>query len=98
MDLVGYPRGQTFFVRGPVEETIPRTIPERIALLRLDTDWHESTRHELVNLYPRLVPGGFLMIDDYGHWSGAKKTDECFSGPSLFLNRSDYSGRLAIKT
>jgi O-methyltransferase len=99
MDLVGYPRGQTFFVKGPVEETIPRTIPERIALLRLDTDWYESTRHELAHLYPRLVPGGVLMIDDYGHWSGARKaTDEYFSGSLLFLNRIDYSGRLAIKT
>jgi O-methyltransferase len=99
MDLVGYPRERTFFVKGPVEETIPRTIPERIALLRLDTDWYESTKNELVHLYPRLVPGGVLMIDDYGHWSGARKaTDEYLSGSLLFLNRIDYSGRLAIKT
>jgi O-methyltransferase len=87
------------FVKGPVEETIPRTTPERIALLRPDTDWYESTKHELVHLYPRLVPGGVLMIDDYGHCSGARKaTDEYFSGSLLFLNRSDYTGRLAIKT
>jgi O-methyltransferase len=99
MNLVGYPPGRTFFVKGPVEETIPCTIPEKIALLRLDTDWYESTKHELVQLYPRLVPGGVLMIDDYGHWSGARKaTDEYFAGSSPFLNRIDYTGRLAIKT
>jgi O-methyltransferase len=98
MDLVGYPREQMFFVKGPVEETIPGIIPERIALLRLDTDWYESTKHELVHLYPRLVPGGVLMIDDYGHWRGAQKaTDEYFSGSLVFLSRIDYTGRLAIK-
>ena len=98
MALVGYPREQIFFVKGPVEETIPRIVPETIALLRLDTDWYASTKHELVHLYPRLMPGGVLMIDDYGHWSGARKaTDEYFSGARLFLNRIDYTGRLAIK-
>ena len=56
--------------RGTVEDTIPATAPERIALLRLDTDWYESTRHELEHLYPRLSPGGVLIIDDYGHWAG----------------------------
>ena len=59
-------------VQGRIEETIPARAPDRIALLRLDTDWYESTRHELVHLFPRLSPGGVLLVDDYGHWEGVR--------------------------
>ena len=72
-------------------------MPERIALLRIDTDWYESTRHELVHLYPRLSPGGVLIIDDYGHWQGARKAVDEYFQAGLFLNHIDYTGRLAIK-
>jgi hypothetical protein len=58
MTLTGYPDDRIRYHRGLVEETIPRQAPERIALLRLDTDWYASTRHELEHLYDRLVPGG----------------------------------------
>lgn len=76
----GYPGQLIHFVKGRVEETIPATMPEKIAILRLDTDWYESTRHELVHLYPRLVSGGVLILDDYGFWKGARKAvDEYFS-------------------
>lgn len=95
-----YPRTNLHFVRGKVEDTIPQVSPEKIALLRLDTDWYESTRHELVHLYPRLAPGGVLIIDDYGHWQGARQaTDEFQAALStpLFLHRIDYTGRIAIK-
>ena len=47
---------------GPVEETVPSQAPDSLALLRLDTDWYESTRHELEHLYPRLVDGGVLIV------------------------------------
>lgn len=98
MQTTGYPMSRIRFVRGPVEQTIPGDIPDRIALLRLDTDWYESTRHELINLYPRLSPGGILIIDDYGHWQGAQKAvDEFFEDEPIFLNRIDYTGRLAVK-
>ena len=96
----GYPDGQMEFVAGKVEETIPGKIPETISCLRLDTDWYESTMHELVHLYPRLVPGGVLIIDDYGHWQGCRRAvDEYIekNSLSLFLNRIDYTGRIAIK-
>jgi O-methyltransferase len=96
----GYEPGRMVFVQGRVEETLPESAPERIALLRLDTDWYESTRHELEHLYPRLVPGGVLIIDDYGHWQGARKAvDEYIAKHqlSLLLQRIDYSGRCAIK-
>lgn len=88
------------FVKGKVEETLAneQQLPERIALLRLDTDWYESTKVELEALYPRLVPGGVLIIDDYGHWAGARKAvDEYFQDDPVLLNRIDYSARLVIR-
>jgi hypothetical protein len=99
--LEPYPAERLHFVRGPVEETLPDQAPAELALLRLDTDWYESTRHELEHLYPRLSRGGVLMIDDYGHWEGARRAvDEYFAGTGepLLLNRIDYTGRVAVKT
>jgi O-methyltransferase len=100
MAKTGYPHDRFHYVRGRVEDTIPATCPDRIALLRLDTDWYESTKHELQHLYPRLVTGGVLIVDDYGHWSGCRKAvDEYFDALStpLLLTRLDYSGRMAVK-
>jgi len=97
----GYPRERVVMVKGKVEETIPSHAPERIALLRLDTDWYESTKHELLHLYPRLASGGVLLLDDYGHWLGARKAvDEYFAAnpPPILLNRIDYTGRVGVKS
>jgi O-methyltransferase len=97
----GYPETNIHLVEGNVEETIPQTLPAQICLLRLDTDWYESTRHELIHLYPRIVKHGVLIIDDYGHWQGAQEaTDEYFDqiGSKPFLCNMDYTGRIAIKT
>ncbi len=65
----------TQFVVGDVLKTLDKieNLPDKIALLRLDTDWYESTKKELEILWPRLVSGGILIIDDYGHWLGARK-------------------------
>jgi len=96
----GYPPDLVEFVRGPVEQTIPGRAPDGLALLRLDTDWYESTRHELEHLYPRVCEAGVLIIDDYGHWDGARRAvDEYFDAhaPLPLLNRIDYSGRIAVK-
>jgi hypothetical protein len=95
-----YPTENIIYVQGKVEETIPETLPNKIALLRLDTDWYESTKHELVHLFPKLVQGGVLIIDDYGHWQGCRKAvDEYFeqNNISILLNRIDYTGRIGIK-
>lgn len=100
MGSTGYPAERIHYVQGKVEDTIPANAPARIALLRLDTDWYESTRHELEHLYPRLSPGGVLIIDDYGHWTGCRKAvDEYLDahGIRLMLNRVDYTGRIAVK-
>jgi hypothetical protein len=100
LEATGYPADRLHLVKGKVEDTIPDHAPDRLALLRLDTDWYESTRHELAHLYPRLADGGVLMIDDYGHWQGARRAvDEYFErhAPAVLLNRIDYTGRIAIK-
>lgn len=96
----GYSEDRFIFVRGKVEETMPGTLPPSVSLLRLDTDFFESTYHELLHLYPLLSKGGVLIIDDYGHWKGSKEaTDKYISEQNLmlFLNRVDYAGRVAIK-
>jgi O-methyltransferase len=83
-----------------VEDTLPASAPSGIALLRLDTDWYESTRHELTHLYPRIAPAGVLIIDDYGFWTGARKAvDEYVVGEQLpiFLHNIDGEGRIGLK-
>jgi len=100
MKSTNYPEGKIKYVKGKVEDTIPSTLPSTIALLRLDTDWYESTRHELEHLFPLLVKGGVLILDDYGYWAGARKAvDEYFAihKQPLLLNRIDETGRIAIK-
>jgi hypothetical protein len=100
LQSTGYPERLVQFHKGLVEDTIPAGAPPTIALLRLDTDWYESTRHELVHLYPRLISGGVLIIDDYGHWEGARKAVDEFLAENqlrILLNRIDYTGRIAIK-
>lgn len=97
----GYPGDRIQLVQGPVEETLPAQSPsDDIALLRLDTDWYQSTKHELIHLFPKLSPGGVLIVDDYGHWQGAKQAvDEYFAGlaETYYTHRIDYTGRLIIK-
>ena len=68
-----YPEDRVHFFEGKVEETLKEIVPETIALLRLDTDFYESTKTELDILYPRLQSGGILIVDDYGYWEGVRK-------------------------
>lgn len=96
-----YPSEQVHYIQGPVELTIPANTPAQpIALLRLDTDWYQSTKHELFHLYSRIVRGGILIVDDYGHWQGSRKAvDEFFASQPqpVFLHRIDYTARLVLK-
>ena len=88
-------------IKGKVEDTIPTQLPTKsISLLRLDTDWYESTKHELNYLYPLLNKSGVLIIDDYGHWEGCRKAVDEYvltHNLSILFNRIDNTGRLAIK-
>jgi O-methyltransferase len=96
----GYPSERIHFIPGKVEDTIPASAPSSIALLRLDTDWYESTKHELIHLFPQLSPAGVLIIDDYGHWQDSRQAcDEYFQQNRIpvLLNRIDYTGRIALK-
>ena len=96
----GYPNDRFHFIKGKVEDTLPENTPEKIALLRLDTDWYESTKHELTHLFPLLSHKGVIIIDDYGYWQGAKKAvDEHILENELciLLNRIDDSCRIGLK-
>jgi hypothetical protein len=100
VDRVGYPADRIHFIKGRVEETLPGRAPDSIALLRLDMDWHEPTRHSLEHLYPRLISGGVLIVDDYGYWQGARKAiDEYFQGHrvKLLLHRINFTLRMGVK-
>jgi O-methyltransferase len=100
MKECGYDASKIHLVKGRVEETIPSRAPERVSILRLDTDWYESTLHELEHLFPRLSRGGVVIIDDYGHWRGARRaTDEFFArrGAGVYLHRVDYTVRCGVK-
>jgi hypothetical protein len=99
MAETGYPPEKIHFHEGLVEQTIPAHAPDRISLLRLDTDWYESTRHELEHLYDRVPAGGVLIFDDYGFWQGARQAVDEFlartGAPLLLLPMA--SGRIAVK-
>lgn len=102
MQRTGYPPQLVHYIEGRVQDTLPANAPDTISVLRLDTDWYESSKHELQHLFPRLSPGGVLILDDYGWWSGVRKaTDEYFEAhpPAPLLIRVDSSGaRIAVKT
>jgi len=98
--LTGYPERQMHFIVGDILQTIPATVPSRIAVLRLDTDWYKSTLHELEHLYKLLVPHGVLIIDDYSWCRGSRKaTDEFFQRQSFkpMMHRVDQGPRVIIK-
>ena len=100
MESTKYPSDKIKYIRGKVEDTLNETKPESIALLRLDTDWYESTKAEMDALYPLIAKGGVLIIDDYGHFEGARKAiDEYFDSvkEQPLMHRIDYTGRMIIK-
>ena len=99
MAETGYPSERIHFHPGRVEATIPAQAPDRISILRLDTDWYESTRHELEHLYDRVPSGGVLILDDYGFWEGARQAVDEFltrtREPLLLVPMA--TGRIAVK-
>jgi len=95
-----YNQKKIHFIEGKVEETIPKNSPDKIALLRLDTDWYESTKHELIHLFPKLSRGGIIIIDDYDDWEGCRKAvDEYIINEKipLLLSKIPNGGRIGIK-
>lgn len=100
MHNTGYDKKKIHFIKGMVENTIPEKAPEEISILRLDTDWYESTKHEMNHLFPRISRGGVLIIDDYGFWKGARKAVDEYIRQNeiqILLNRIDETGRIGVK-
>lgn len=97
----GYPKEKIHFIKGPVEETLLNEPSEGpVALLRLDTDWYESTKCEMEHFFPRVARGGIVILDDFGYWQGARRAVEEYfsaSGEEYFLHRIDETARLLIK-
>lgn len=96
----GYPENRIHFIKGMVEDTIPKYIPKEISILRLDTDFYKSTKHELNHLFPLLVKYGVLIIDDYGAYRGAQQaTDEYIEeiGFPVLLSRVNEHVRMFVK-
>jgi O-methyltransferase len=99
----GYPENKLHYVVGDVMETLKdkRTIPEKIAILRLDTDWYESSKFELEQMYDNVVSGGLIIFDDYYHWDGQRRaTDEFFKSRNItyeFVNIGNHKTSVIIK-
>ena len=100
LSSTGYDGARMHFLKGRVQDTLPDDRIGPIALLRLDTDWYDSTKWELEQLYPQLAAGGVLIIDDYGRWQGCRQAvDEYFAarGINMLLGRIDSYARMGIK-
>jgi hypothetical protein len=100
LNMVGYPRADVHIIKGWFQDTVARNKPARIALLRLDGDWYESTKVCLDHLYPLVVPGGIVVIDDYGDWEGCRKAvDEYFAAHQMLplLHHVDRTCRYFVK-
>lgn len=97
---IDYPQSNIHYIKGPVEETLPGFQSPEISILRLDTDWYESTKVELQLLYSNVVKHGVVILDDYGSWEGAKRaTDEFLEdlNTPVLLNRIDSTARAFVK-
>jgi hypothetical protein len=98
----GLLHSNVLFIQGDVADSLrdARNLPEVISILRLDTDWYESTKLELEALFPRVSQGGCVIVDDYGYWSGSKKaTDEYFNGQKSkpLFHVTDATRRIGVK-
>jgi hypothetical protein len=80
LNSTGYDKDKLHYIIGDVMETLKdkTTIPEKIAILRLDTDWYESSKYELEQMYDNVVTGGIIIFDDYYHWDGQRRATDNF--------------------
>lgn len=103
LNSTGYPQDKLHYIEGNVMETLANknNIPEKIAILRLDTDWYESSKFELEQMYDNVVTGGVIIFDDYYHWDGQRRaTDEFFQNRGIkyyFFNLGDGKTAAIIK-
>ena len=103
LNSTGYPQENLHYIVGDVMETLQdkANIPEKIAILRLDTDWYESSKYELEQMYDNVVNGGVIIFDDYYHWDGQlRATDEFFASRNInyeFVNIGNLKTAAIIK-
>jgi O-methyltransferase len=103
LNSTGYPQNNLHYIVGDVMETLrdKTKIPEKIAILRLDTDWYESSKYELEQMYDNVVVGGVIIFDDYYHWDGQRRaTDEFFLSRNIvydFVNIGNHKTAAIIK-
>jgi O-methyltransferase len=103
LNSTGYPQDKLHYIVGDVMETLKNesNIPEQIAILRLDTDWYESSKYELEQLYNNVVIGGVIIFDDYYHWDGQRRaTDDFFKSLNIeykFVNLGNGKTSAIIK-
>ena len=103
LNSTGYPQDKLHYMVGNVMDTLQdkTTIPEKIAILRLDTDWYESSKYELEQMYDNVVLGGVIIFDDYYHWDGQRRaTDDFFLSRNIsydFTNIGNHKTAAIIK-
>ncbi|NEP77108.1 MAG: macrocin O-methyltransferase [Okeania sp. SIO3B3] len=97
MYSTGYPKSKIKFIQGDVSETVKGDIPNKISVLRMDTDFYRSTYDSLVYLYPRLVKNGYLLFDNYTSWDGERKAvEDYFQEPSKQIKARETGGSLMV--
>jgi O-methyltransferase len=98
VNSTNYPQDKLHFIKGDVLETLNKkeNIPDKICILRLDTDWYDSSKYELEKLYNNVVDGGIVILDDYFEWNGQRKaTDEFFKENNInkkIIQVNDHCG------
>jgi hypothetical protein len=100
MKTTGIRESQYHLIQGDVLQTVPKNLPQSLAVCRIDTDWYESTAHIIENCWDLIVPGGVLILDDYDMWTGARKAvDDFFESRELkpLMIRPEV-GRIIIKS
>lgn len=91
---VGADMSRVRIVPGWFQDTFPSVSASQIALLNIDADWYASVKLCLETFYDRVATGGFVSLDDYGHWPGCRKAvDEFFQARELpyKLQQVDYT-------
>jgi len=73
MNAVGTSETAYTIKPGWFETTFQQELPEKIALLRCDADWYDSVLLVLETFYPRVSPGGCIVLDDFGYWEGCRE-------------------------
>jgi len=96
--LVGYPERSVMWRKGLFATTMApsQPLPSRVALLHVDSDWHDSVLLALRTFFPRVSDGGYVILDDWAYWQGCRKAFYAFcqeSGETPLLERS---GRYSV--